>query len=143
MDRLTRRLAQYEAEVLREIRSPAATDVPSASQYSLRAEERRRDRKRRRRQRKKKSPGRRPNEVKFADAQRTKDVYPPGIPHDECRLVRQRAVWRLITGRAVLPQFTLQHVLDEGTRWMRNGVSLFRQQLQAISRTTPALENTS
>ena len=102
MDRLTRRLAQYEAEVLREIRSPAATDVPSASQYSLRAEERRRDRKRRRRQRKKKSPGRRPNEVKFADAQRTKDVYPPGIPHDECRLVRQRAVWRLITGRAVL-----------------------------------------
>lgn len=99
LDRLTQRLAQYEPEVLRETRSSAAADVP-ASQYSLRAEERRRDHKRRRR--KKKSPGRRPNEVKFADAQRTKDVYPPGIPRDKCWLVRQRAVWRLIEGRAVL-----------------------------------------
>jgi len=100
--RLTQRLAQYEPEVLQETRSSASAAVPTGSQYSLAAEERRRDRKRRRRRRKKNSPGRRANQVKFADAQRIKDLYPPGIPHHQCRLVRQRAVWRLIEGRAVL-----------------------------------------
>jgi transposase len=59
-------------------------------------------RRRKRRRRKKKSPGRRPTEAKFADAKRLKDVYPAGVPRDMCRMVRERAVWRLKHGRAVL-----------------------------------------
>jgi hypothetical protein len=66
--------------------------------YSLRAEERRR----RRRQRRKKSPGRRPTRLKFADATRTEEIYPPGVPRRDCPLLRERAVWRLDGGRAVL-----------------------------------------
>jgi len=102
LDRLTRRLAQYEPEVLQEVRSCASQTPLPSSRYSLEAEEQRRGNKRRRRRRIKKSPGRRPNQVKFADAHPTEDVYPPNTPHDQCQLVRQRAVWRLADGRAVL-----------------------------------------
>ena len=102
VDRLTQRLAQYEPEVLQEARSSASPTPPSSSRYSLEAEEQRRRNRQRRRRRKKKSPGRRPNQVKFADAGHTEDVYPPGTPHDQCELARQRAIWRLLDGRAVL-----------------------------------------
>ncbi|MGA2031801.1 MAG: transposase [Thermoguttaceae bacterium] len=102
VDRLTQRLAQYEPEVLQEGRSSRSGTPPPSTRYSVEAEEQRRDKQRRRRRRRKKSPGRRPNRVKFADAQRTEDVYPPDTPPEQCRLVRQRAVWRLIDGRGVL-----------------------------------------
>jgi uncharacterized coiled-coil protein SlyX len=99
VQRLTQRLAQYEPEVGRAAtpREPGA-ETPSAS-YSLDAETKRRQRRRRRR---KKSPGRRPTELKFADAQRIDDLYPEGVRHGDCHLVRERAVWRLADGRAVL-----------------------------------------
>lgn len=100
--RLTPRLAQYEPGVLREGRSASSPTPPSPSRYSLEAEEQRRRNKHRRRRRKKKSPGRRPNQVKFADAQRQENVYPPHMPRNQCQLARQRAVWRLEEGRAVL-----------------------------------------
>ena len=102
VDRLTQRLAQYEPGVLQEARSSGSQTPPSSSRYSLDAEEQRRRDKQRRRRRKKKSPGRRPNRVKFADVHHTEDVYPPHTPHDQCQLVRQRAVWRLVKGSAVL-----------------------------------------
>jgi len=102
VDRLTQRLAQYEPGVLQEARSSTSPTPPSSSRYSLEAEEQRRRDRQRRRRRKKKSPGRRANRVKFADARHTEDVYPPDTPHDQCQLVRQRAVWRLLDGRAVL-----------------------------------------
>lgn len=102
VDRLTQRLAQYEPGVLQEGRSAGSQAPPSSSRYSLEAEEQRRRRKDRRRRRKKKSPGRRPSRVKFADAHRQENVYPPHTPHDQCHLVRERAVWRLEEGRAVL-----------------------------------------
>jgi transposase len=102
VDRLTQRLAQYEPEVLQETRSSASQTPPPSSRYSLEAEEKRRRNQQRRRRRKKKSPGRRPSRVKFADAHHTEDVVPPGSRRSQCRLVRQRAVWRLIEGRAVL-----------------------------------------
>jgi transposase len=92
------RLAQYEPEVRSEgsaAKPPA--EAPTAS-YSLDAEaKRRRGRKRRR----KKSPGRRPTELKFADADRTEDIFPDGLRPTDCQLVRERAVWRLEDGRAV------------------------------------------
>jgi hypothetical protein len=100
--RLKQRLAQYEPEVLQETTSPAAQAAPASSRYSLEAEEQRRRSRRQRRRRRKKSPGRRPNRVKFADASRTENVYPPHTPHNQCQLVRERAVWRLEDGRAVL-----------------------------------------
>jgi transposase len=97
--RLTERLAQYEPEVLHESnRHGVSSEKPSAS-YSLDAESKRRQRRKRRR---KKSPGRRPTEVKFADAQRQEVIYPEGIRRSDCHLVRERAVWRLENGRAVL-----------------------------------------
>lgn len=101
--RLRERLARYEPEVLREGsagKSSASEDATATSskKYSVEAEEKRR----RRRKRKKRSPGRRPTELKFADAQRLQEVYPPRVPRDECRVVRERAVWRLEEGRAVL-----------------------------------------
>jgi hypothetical protein len=74
-----------------------AAGTPAAS-YSVEAEVKRR---RGRQRRRKKSPGRRPTELKFADAERTEDVYPDGVRHDDCPLVRERAVWRLEYGRAV------------------------------------------
>ena len=45
--------------------------------------------------------------------------------------------------RVNLSPFTLRSVVDEATRWMKEGISLFKQQLQAITPPTPALENTS
>jgi transposase len=102
VDRLRQRLAQYEPGVLQEGRSSTSPTPPPSSRYSLEAEEQRRRNRQCRRRRKKKSPGRRPNRVKFADAHHTEDVVPPDTPRDQCQLVRQRAVWRLLDGRAVL-----------------------------------------
>lgn len=102
--RLIERLAQYEPEIRREAANRDAANRepplpnPSAS-YGLDAENKRRRGKRRR---KKKSPGRRPTELKCADAECYRDVYPHRLAHADCRLVRERAVWRLEEGRAKL-----------------------------------------
>jgi uncharacterized coiled-coil protein SlyX len=94
IDRLKQRLGQYEPEVLGE-RAPASTE---STRYSVEAEEKRR----RKRKRKKKSRGRRPTHLKFADAERIENVYPPDVRHEDCRFVRERPVWRLEDGHAVL-----------------------------------------
>jgi hypothetical protein len=39
---------------------------------------------------------------KIAQAQRTEEVYPDGVPHSDCWLSHTRPVWRLENGRAVL-----------------------------------------
>jgi transposase len=93
--RLLDRLAPYEPGVGRERSSPKSAAETSAASYSLAAEE-----KRRRPRRRKKSPGRKPTELKFDDAQCTKDIYPRGVQHAHCYLVCERAVWRLEKGRA-------------------------------------------
>ena len=96
IDNLKQRLAQYEPEIQSEIKRD---DAPSgaATRYSLEAEE-----KRRRRRKKKKSPGRRKTHLKFADAERSQDIYPDNARSADCELSRERAVWRLENGRAVL-----------------------------------------
>jgi hypothetical protein len=76
--RLRRRLEQYEPEI--------------------RYENKRRHPHRRH----KNSSGRQATEVKVAMAQRTEDVYPGGVYHADCHLVRERAVWRLEDGKAIL-----------------------------------------
>jgi transposase len=96
--RLQQRLAQYEPDCGREATSdPSAAQFPSLH-YSLDAEEKRRQRPKR----KQKSPGRRPTARKFAEAERVADVVPEGLRRQDCALVRERAVWRLEEGRAVL-----------------------------------------
>src|SRR5271166_216426 len=97
--RLTERLAQYEPEIRQETARPD-TDSTRPSDYGLEGETKRRQRRSRRR--KKKSPGRRPTELKFTDAHHYEDVYPPDARHRDCTLARERAVWRLENGRAVL-----------------------------------------
>jgi transposase len=93
VDRLQQRLQQYEPEVQHE--QPGAANDQTAA-YSVAAEE-----KRRRRKRRHKSPGRQPTALKFAEADRVEDVYPRDVPPSACRLVRERAVWRLENGQAV------------------------------------------
>ena len=97
VDRLKQRLAQYEPEIQNEAKR---REPPSGvgARYSVEAEEKRR----RRRKRKKKSPGRRQTRLKFAEAQTCENVYPDNARREDCKVVRERAVWRLKDGRAVL-----------------------------------------
>ena len=97
LDRLKQRLAQHEPEIRREATPANDASSTTSAQYSLEAEEKRR----RKRRKRNKSPGRKPTKIKFAEAERFKDVYPEGVPRADCRLIRERAVWRLEDGRAV------------------------------------------
>src|ERR1700691_450489 len=99
VQRLTERLAQYEPEVRHEGHGPGPGGAPPAASYSVDAETKRRQHHTRRR---KKSPGRRPTALKFADAERYEDIYPPSVGRADCHWVRERAVWRLEDGRARL-----------------------------------------
>jgi transposase len=93
--RLIQRLAQYEPDAARTA-TPPEDKTPHAS-FSVDAE----DQRRRGRRRRKKSTGRTPTEVKFAEAETVKNIYPDGVRHAACRLVRERAVWRLLDNKAV------------------------------------------
>ncbi len=97
--RLAQRLAQYEPEAASEAASsPTNTNPPTPNaSYSLDAENQRRQGRRRR----KKSPGRTPTEVKFTAADQLEDIYPDNVRRGDCQLVRERAVWRLLDGKAV------------------------------------------
>jgi transposase len=98
LDRFRRRLAQYEPDVWYEGKRAASDRERPSKSYSVGAEEKRR----RGRRRRKKSPGRRPTEVKFAEAKVFRNAYPEGVDPENCKLVRERAVWRLEKGAAVL-----------------------------------------
>jgi transposase len=93
--RLRQRLTQYEPEVARD--NPQALATASNASYSVDAE----DKRRRPRRRRRKSPGRQPTEVKFAAAERVVDIFPDGVLQGQCRLVRERAVWRIEDGKAI------------------------------------------
>jgi transposase len=72
--------------------------------YSLRAEEQRqqaRGRRKKPRETRKQRRGRIANEEKIKQAEKTADVYPQGVPIEQCRLSHIRVVWRLLEGRAV------------------------------------------
>jgi hypothetical protein len=96
--RLIERLTPYEPQALRETTTNQANSNTPTASYSLDSETKRRQR----RHRRKKSPGRQPTAVKFADAEQVRNVYPDGICHKDCQLVRERAVWRIEDGKAVL-----------------------------------------
>jgi len=92
---------EKENAALKKQLAGAKVDEP----YSLRAEEQRqqqRGQRKKRKETKKQRRGRRPNEEKIKRAEKTADVYPEGVPLDQCRLSHVRVVWRLLEGRAVL-----------------------------------------
>jgi hypothetical protein len=45
--------------------------------------------------------------------------------------------------RLNLSPFTLEGVVAEAARWMREGISLFQRQLQSLTPRSPALQDTS
>src|SRR3954463_3487752 len=100
------RIAELEhrnAELEQELAATSGTaklDEP----FSMRAEEKRQQaRGKKRRQRKDQGRrGRVRTADKVAQAERSEDVYPDGVPPDACRLSHIRPVWRLEQGRAVL-----------------------------------------
>jgi transposase len=96
--RLIQRLAQYEPDAARSTTPPENQEPTPDASYSVDAE----DHRRRGRRRRKKSTGRRPTEVKFAEAKDVEDIYPDGVDRAACRLMRERAVWRLRDNKAVL-----------------------------------------
>src|SRR5437588_116175 len=96
-------LEQRNAELEQKLAATSGTaklDEP----FSMRAEEKRQQaRGKKRRQRKDKGRrGRVRTADKIAQAERTEDVYPDGVPPSACRLSHTRPVWRLEQGRAVL-----------------------------------------
>ena len=95
--RLAQRLAPYEPEAASANPNPNPNPSAANASYSLDAENQRRQGRRRRQ----KSPGRTPTEVKFAAADQVEDIYPDGVRHADCQLVRERAVWRLRNNKAV------------------------------------------
>lgn len=99
--RLTERLRQYEPEAAREANAPATNPPNRSESYSLNAEEQRRQKRSGKPRPRKKSPGRTPTEEKFAAAQKYENIYPDGLDPAACHLMRERAVWRLLDGKAV------------------------------------------
>src|SRR4051794_31840770 len=96
-------LEQRNAELQKQLGAASGTakvDEP----FSMRAEEKRQQaRGKKRRQRKDKGRrGRVRTADKIAQAERTEDAYPDGVPPSACRLSHTRPVWRLEQGRAVL-----------------------------------------
>jgi transposase len=96
-------LEQQIAELKKQLAAtsgPAKVDEP----FSMRAEEKRQEARGKKR-RKRKDKGRR-GRVRTADkvaqAERTVEVYPDGVPPSDCWLSHVRPVWRLELGRAVL-----------------------------------------
>jgi hypothetical protein len=77
--------------------------------YSLQAEQQREDQRRGRKRRKQQSDrrGRLPTQDKLDAAERAEIVLPDGFPIERCMLVRERPVWRIEQGRAVLVAYQL------------------------------------
>jgi transposase len=82
-----------------------------AEPYSMRAEEQRQEargtKKKKRKETKKQRRGRIANEEKIRRAEKTEDIYPLGIPPEQCQLSHVRVVWRLLEGRAVLVAYRI------------------------------------
>jgi transposase len=96
---LKRQIAELQKQ-LAGTSGPAKLDQP----FSMQAEEKRQEA-RGKKKRKRKDKGRRGRvrtADKIAQAERTENVYPDGIPASDCWLSHTRPVWRLENGRAVL-----------------------------------------
>src|SRR5271167_1065675 len=86
--------------------TPATGSTKVNEPFSLRAEEKRQQKKKRKGSKK----GRR-GRLRTADkvklAERTEQVFPQGVPQQDCQLSHTRPVWRLEQGRAVLVAYEI------------------------------------
>src|SRR4051794_36352683 len=91
-------LEQRNAELAKQLAASGTAKLDEP--FSLRAEEKRQQaRSNKRRQRKDKGRrGRVRTADKIAQAERSEDVYPDGVPPNACRLSHTRPVWRLEQG---------------------------------------------
>ncbi len=76
--------------------------------FSVRAEEKRQEARGKKRKRKQRSRGgRKRTAEKVAQAVRTEEVFPAGVPEADCWLSHTRAVWRIENGQAVLVAYAI------------------------------------
>ena len=76
--------------------------------FSVRAEENRQEARGKKRKRKQRSRGgRKRTAEKVAQAARTQEVFPAGVPEADCWLSHTRAVWRIEKGQAVLVAYAI------------------------------------
>jgi transposase len=96
---LKQRIVELEKQVASNSGSPKIEQP-----FSMREEEKRQEArgKKRRKRKENKRHGRVRTADKVAQAERTEDVYPDGVPQSDCWLSHTRPVWRLENGRAVL-----------------------------------------
>lgn len=96
---LKQRIAELEKQL------PTASGTAKVEQpFSMRAEEKRQEAtgKKKRKRKDKGRLGRVRTADKIAQAERTEEVYPPGVDPSDCWLSHTRPVWRLEYGRAAL-----------------------------------------
>src|SRR4051812_38321571 len=100
------RIAELEQRIAELQQQRAATSGPAQVEepFSMRAEEKRQQARSKKRRRRKDQGrcGRVRTADKIAQAERTEEVYPDGVPPSDCWLSHTRPVWRLEQGRAVL-----------------------------------------
>src|SRR5918998_2417753 len=99
--RLQGRVAELESVLERKAQANRSKTPRFSGDYSLRSQERPT------RRRKKRSPGRRPKALKLDRAERTEEVYPEGVPPQQCVFVRDRLAWRIEDGQAVRVRYRL------------------------------------
>lgn len=109
-EELSRRNAELEA-LIKKLGGSVPTERLDQA-YSLKAEEHRQAAaeaggKKKRKKQKSARRGRVPTAEKLARAQRIEAILPKGLTRDECQLLRQRPVWRIIDGRAVLVAYEI------------------------------------
>jgi transposase len=97
------RIAELEKQLAGS--TPAKIDEP----FSMRAEEKRQEArgKKKRKAKPKRRRGRITTADKVAQAERSEDVVPDGVPKSDCQLSHTRPVWRLENGRAVLVAYRI------------------------------------
>ena len=110
IEELSRRLTELET-LLKKLGGSVPTERLDQA-YSLKAEEQRQaaaqaGAKKKRKKQKSARRGRVPTAEKLALAERIEAILPKGLTQDECQLLRQRPVWRIIDGRAVLVQYDI------------------------------------
>jgi transposase len=104
IEQLKQRIVDLESQVGGNSK-PAKIDQP----FSMREEEKRQEArgKKRRKRKEKNRSGRVRTAEKIAQAERTEDIYPGGVPQSDCRPSHTRPVWRLENGRAVLVAYRI------------------------------------
>src|SRR3954463_3945052 len=106
--RLRGRVAELESVLGRKAQANRSKTPRFSGDYSLRSQERPT------RRRKRRSPGRRPKSLKLDRAERTEEVYPGGVPPQQCVFVRDRLAWRIENGRAVRVRYRLHRDSHSG-----------------------------